>query len=204
MRIDREFLIDLPWCPRLVTQKKKSHRIGKGPYPIIKMDLFLVQHPNGMQIARGQPPLGSFAVFPGMGQHLPKVLRLLPRPVCDRVYDVSPCLALTAVGSCMSPPVPEDRIAAFLDCLYPVDKLNVAPTSCVSGLARDVFGSDYHSMLSKAGVRLMKKDKNDHAFKLVRGGKSSWVAIDFTKSWNLRRLCRGLDAPSSGSSEAAD
>jgi hypothetical protein len=59
-------------------------------------------------------------------------------------------------------------------------------------------------MLSKAGVRLMKKDKYDHAFKLVRGGKSSWVAIDFVKSSNLRRLCRGLDAPSSGSSDVTD
>jgi hypothetical protein len=204
MRIDREFLIDLPWCPRLVTQKKKTHRIGKGPYLIIKMDLFLVQHPNGMQIARGQAPLGAIAVFPGLGKHMPKVLRLLPRPVCDGVYDVSPCLALTAVGSCMSPPAPEDRIAAFLDCLYPVDKLNVAPTSCVSGLARDVFGSDYRSMLSKAGVRLMKKDKYDDAFKMLRGGKSSWIAIDVDKSWNLRRLCRGLDAPSSGTSDITD
>jgi hypothetical protein len=59
-------------------------------------------------------------------------------------------------------------------------------------------------MLSKAGVRLMKKDKYDHAFKLVRGGKSSWIAIDFVKSCNLRRLCRGLVTPSSSGSESAE
>ena len=168
------------------------------------MDLFLAAHPNGIQIGRGQAPLGSVAVFPGLGNHLPKVLRLLPSPVSEGVHDISLCLALTAVGSCIKMPAPEDRTAAFLDCLYPVDKLNTTPPSCVSGLARDVFGSDYRSMLSKAGVRLMKKDKCDDAFKMLRGGKSSWVAIDIDKSWNLRRLCRGLVTPSSGSSEATD
>ena len=169
-----------------------------------EMDLFLVQHPNGIQIARGKPPLGSFAVFPGLGNQLPKVLRLLPRPTPEGVYDISPCLALTAVGSCIKTPAPEDRIVAFVDCLYAVDKLNAVHPSCVSSFARDVFGSDYHSMLSKAGLRLMKKDKNDHAFKLARGGKSSWIAIDSVKSSNLRRLCRGLDAHSSGSSDVTD
>ena len=168
------------------------------------MDLFLVHQPNGMQIARGKPPLGSFAVFPGLGSQLPKVLRLLPRPTSEGLYDVSPCLALTAVGGCIKTPAPEDHIAAFVDCLYAVDKLNAVHPSCVSSFARDVLGSDYHSMLSKAGVRLMKKDKCDHGFKLVRGGKSSWIAIDFAKSSNLRRLCRGLDAPSSGSSDVTD
>ena len=163
-----------------------------------------MQHPSGIQIARGKAPLGSFAVFPGLGSQLAKVLRLLPRPTSEGVYDISPCLALTAVGSCMKTPAPEDRIAAFLDSLYAVDKLNAVHPSCVSSFARDVFGCDYDTMLSKAGVRLMKKDKNDHAFKLVRGGKSSWVAIDFVKSWNLRRLCRGLVTPSSGSSESTD
>ena len=168
------------------------------------MDLFLVHQPNGMQIARGKPPLGSFAVFPGLGSQLPKVLRLLPRPTSEGLYDVSPCLALTAAGSCLKAPAPEDHIAAFVDCLYAVDKLNAVHPSCISGFARDVFGSDYYSMLSKAGVRLMKKDKYDHAFKLVRDGKSSWVAIDFVKSCNLRRLCRGLVTPSSGSSDVTD
>ena len=168
------------------------------------MDLFLVQHPSGIQIARGQAPLGSVAVFPGLGKHLPRVLRLLPRPTSEGVYDISPCLALTAVGSCLKTPAPEDHIAAFVDCLYAVDKLNAVHPSCISCFARDVFGSDYYSMLSKAGVRLMKKDKYDHAFKLVRGGKSSWVAIDFVKSCNLRRVCRGFDTPSSGSSDVTD
>ena len=163
-----------------------------------------MQHPNGIQIARGKAPLGSFAVFPGLGKHLPKLLRVLPPPTSEGVYDISPCLALTAVGSCIKTPAPEDRIAAFLDSLYAVDKLNAVHPSCVSSFARDVFGGDYHSMLSKAGVRLMKKDKYDHAFKLVRGGKSSWIAIDVDKSWNLRRLCRGLDAPSSGTSDITD
>ena len=88
------------------------------------MDLFLVHQPNGMQIARGKPPLGSFAVFPGLGSQLPKVLRLLPRPTSEGLYDVSPCLALTAVGGCIKTPAPEDHIAAFVDCLYAVDKLN--------------------------------------------------------------------------------
>jgi hypothetical protein len=168
------------------------------------MDLFLATHPSGIQIGRGQAPLGSVAVFPGLGKQLPKVLRVLPPPTPEGVYDISPCLALMAVGSCIKTPTPEGHIAAFLDCLYPVDKLNAAYPSCVSSLARDVFGIDYHSLLSKAGVRLMKKDKCDHAFKLVRGGKSSWVAIDFVKSSNLRRLCRGLDASSSGSSDVTD
>ena len=168
------------------------------------MDLFLVQHPNGIQIARGKAPLGSFAVFPGWGSQLPKALRPLPRPTPEGVYDISPCLALTAVGSCIKTPAPEDHIAAFVDCLYAVDKLNAVHPSRVSSFARDVFGSDYDSMLSKAGVRLMKKDKYDYAFKLVRGGKSSWVAIDFVKSSNLRRLCRGLGASSSGSSDVTD
>ena len=163
-----------------------------------------MQHPNGIQIARGQAPLASFAVFPGLGKQLTKVLRLLPRPTSEGLYDVSPCLALTAVGGCIKTPAPEDHIAAFVDCLYAVDKLNAVHPSCISGFARDVFGSDYYSMLSKAGVRLMKKDKYDHAFKLVRGGKLSWIAIDFVKSSNLRRLCRGLDAPSSGSSDVTD
>ena len=168
------------------------------------MDLFVATHPSGIQIGRGQAPLASFAVFPGLGKHLPKMLRLLPPPVPEGVYDISPCLALTSIGSCISPPGPEDHIAAFVDCLYTVDKLNAVHPSCISGFAREVFGSDYYSMLSKAGVRLMKKDKYDHAFKLVRGGKSSWVAIDFVKSCNLRRLCRGLGAPSSGSSDVTD
>ena len=168
------------------------------------MDLFVATHPSGIQIGRGQAPLASFAGFPGLGKHLPKVLRLLPPPVSEGVCDISPCLALTAVGSCIKTPAPEDHIAAFVDCLYAVDKLHAVHPSCISGFAREVFGSDYYSMLSKAGVRLMKKDKCDHAFKLVWCGKSSWVAIDFVKSCNLRRLCRGLDAPSSGSSDVTD
>ena len=97
----------------------------RGLHPVTaELDLFLVQHSNGMQIARGKPPLGSFALFPGLGKHLPKVLRVLPPPTSDGVYDISPCLALTAVASCIKTSAPEDRIAAFLDCLYPVDKLN--------------------------------------------------------------------------------
>ena len=188
--------------PSIGDTKKQPY--GKGTDPIIKMDLFVATHPSGMQIARGQAPLDAVAVFPGLGKHLPKALRLLPSPVSEGVYDISTCLALTTIGSCISPPAPEDHIAAFVDSLYAVDKVNAAHPSCISGLARDVFGSDYYSMLSKAGVRLMKKDKHDHAFKLVRGGKSSWIAIDFVKSCNLRRLCRGRDAPSSGSSEATD
>ena len=163
-----------------------------------EMDLFLVQHPNGIQIGHGQVPLGSFAVFPGLGKQLPKVLRVLPPPTPEGVYDISPCLALTAVGSCIRALAPEDHIAAFLDCLYPVDKLNAAHPRCVSGFAREVFGSDYCSILAKAGVHYVKKDKYNHAFKLIRGGKSYWFRIDFERSQNLRRMVNGGRSPYGG------
>ena len=181
--------------------------VEKGtPLVIPKMDLFIIHHPNGIQVARGKAPLGSFAVFPGLGKHLSKVLRLLPTTQ-EGVHDISPCLALTAVGSCIKPAAPEDHIAAFLDCLYPVDKLNAVNPDFVFRLAPDVFGGDYCSTLQKAGVHYLKKDKYDRAFKLVRGGKSSWFSVDFKKSSNLRRLCQqGRDAPSvsSGSSETSE
>ena len=173
------------------------------------MDLFLASHPNGIQIARGKAPEGTIAVFPGLGRHLPKVLRLLPPPVFDGVYDVTLCLALTAVGQSIKPAAHDDHIAAFLDCLYPVDKLNAANAEFVFKLAQDVFGRDYYSTLQKAGVHFLKKDKYDRAFKLIRGGKSSWFGIDIDKSMNLRRLVchRGLDntpSVSSGSSETSE
>ena len=153
-----------------------------------QMDLFLVHHPSGIQIARGKAPLGSFAVFPGLGKHLPKVLRILPPPTSEGVYDISPCLALTAVASCIETPAPEDRKSAFLDCLCPVDKLNATQLDVVDSFAQDVFGKGYYSMLQKAGVRYMKQDKYNGAYKVIRGGKSYWFRIDFERSQNLRRL----------------
>ena len=162
------------------------------------MDLFLVHQPNGMQIARGKPPLGSFAVFPGLGKHLPKVLRVLPPPTSDGVYDISPCLALTAVATCIKTPAPEDRIAAFLDCLYPVDKLNATQLDVVDSFAQGVFGNGYYSMLQKAGVRYMKQDKYNGAYKVIRGGKSYWFRIDFERSQNLRRMVNGGRLPYGG------
>ena len=163
------------------------------------MDLFLVHQPNGMQIARGKPPLGSLAVFPGLGKHLPKVLRVLPPPTSEGVYDISPCLALTAVASCNKTPAPEDRIAAFLDCLYPVDKLNATQLDVVDSFAQDVFGNGYYSMLQKAGVRYMKQDKYNGAYKVIRGGKSYWFRIDFERSQNLRWMVNGGRSPYGGS-----
>ena len=161
----------------------------RGLHPVTaEMDLFLVQYSNGMQIARGKPPLGSFALFPGLGKHLPKVLRVLPPPTSDGVYDISPCLALTAVASCIKTPAPEDRIAAFLDCLYPVDKLNATQLDLVHSFAEDVFGKGYYSMLQKAGIRYMKRDRYSGAYKVIRDGKSYWFRIDFERSRNLRRL----------------
>ena len=181
------------------------------------MDLFISIHPNGIRIGRGKAPEGSIAVFLGMGKHLPKVLHLMPPPVSDGIYAVSPCLALTAIGHCVKPADPEDHIAGFLECLYPVDKLNAIHPECVCLFAKDIFGDDYFSMLQKAGVHYMKKDRYDHAFKMVRSGKSYWFRIDTEKSRNFRRLVnrersrsprrQGLqDTPSvgSGASEATE
>jgi hypothetical protein len=176
---------------------------------LVKMDLFIAYHTDGIQIARGEAPRDSIAVFPSMGRHLPKVLRCLPEPLSEGIYEVTPCLALNAIAQCVKPLTPSDLTTAFRECLLTVDKLNTPHHSTVESWAESIFGDDYRAALRKAGVCYLKKDRFDSAYKLLHGGRSSWIRVDPDKAKNVVRLARertrsphrGLDQTPSASSQ---
>ena len=154
------------------------------------MTLFVATHPQGLLIARGTPPDDAIAIFPGLGKDLPTVLRHLPPPVSEGIYDVSPCVALTAIGQCVKPAEPSDYITAFRECLTPVDKINTTPPGRVDEWARDIFGDEYRSAIRRVGLVWLKKDKCDWAYKMIHGGRSYWVRIDTYKAQLVERLAR--------------
>jgi hypothetical protein len=170
------------------------------------MDLFLSSTSKGTLIGRGVPSEPPQVVFPGAGAHLPKVLRLLP-PAVSGVVEVSLSLAVSAVIQCLKPPDPDTHMAAFLDCLVPVDKLNTGWCANVSLLARTICGGEPDRFLERAGLHCMRLDKTNWAYKLIRNGKSTWVAVDQRKAHRLETLLRADESretsrsPRRGSSE---
>ena len=158
------------------------------------MDLFLSPRPTGIFLGRGVPPEPPQVLFPGAGKHLPRVLRLLPPPVSG-VIEVSLSLAIDAVVLCLKPTAPDEHVAAFLDCLLPVDKMNVGDPHCVWELAHKMSG-DAVGFLAKAGVYWLRKDKREFAYKLIRGGKSTWVCVNRERAQKLLRLKSTLDRDS--------
>ena len=155
------------------------------------MDIFLSTRPTGILIGRGAAPETPQVLFPGAGKHLSRVLRLLPPPVSG-VIDVPLSLAIDAVVQCLKSPAPDEHVAAFLDCLLPVDKLNVGDPHSVWELAHKLSG-DVVGFLTKADVHWMRMDKREFAYRLIRAGKSTWVRVNREKAQKLLRLKSSLD-----------
>jgi hypothetical protein len=168
------------------------------------MDLFLSSTPKGTLIGRGAPSESPQVVFPGAGVHLPKVLRLLP-PVVSGVVDVPLSLAVDVVIRCLKPTDPDAYMAAFLECLVPVDKLNTGWSGDVPCLARAVCGGNPDQFLERVGLHKMLLGQSKCAYKLIRGGKSTWVAVDHRKADRLEMVLRADDRERTprGSSESS-
>ena len=154
------------------------------------MDLFLITTPTGILIGRGVAPETPQVIFPGAGKHLGRVLRHLP--ATSGIIDAPLTLVLDTVVHCLKPTKPDEHIAAFLDCLIPVDKTNAAHPNDIWSLAFKLCRDDAYGFMARAGLHRMKLDRSDFSYKLVRGGKSSWVCVDYHKAKKLRSLVDSL------------
>ena len=158
------------------------------------MDLFRSTRPTGIFLGRGVPPEPPQVLFPGAGKHLPRVLRLLP-PLDSGVVDMPLSLAIDAVVHCLKPSAPDEHVAAFLDCLLPVDKMNVGDPHSVWELAHKLSG-DAVGLLAKAGIHWLRKDKREFAYKMIHGGRSTWVRVNRERAQKVLRLVAALERES--------
>jgi hypothetical protein len=164
------------------------------------MDLFLIHKSSGVLIGRGVPPDIPQVVFPGAAKHLPKILRHFP--TTTGIIDAPLTLVIDAVVQCLKPPDPDEHVAAFLDCLIPVDKLNICRSDWVWKLAKDLYDEAPHRLLEKAGIHLMRVEEGRTAWKLIRGSKSYWVGVDHNKADRLVHLVNSMRSQASDAMKA--
>ena len=55
------------------------------------------------------------------------------------------------------------------------------------------MSKDVRGFLDKAGAHWMRKDKQDFAYKLIRGGKSTWVRVNRERAQKVLRMIDALE-----------